>query len=61
MFMVPWELFEGDDKGSDKGSEGRKVRMYLCQKILDAQLVKIAVFFNFGHGITVSFIIHQIR
>jgi putative transposase len=48
-------------KGPDKGNEGRKVAMYLCQEILDERLSSIASYFNLGHSGSVSFITHQIR
>jgi len=48
-------------KGPNKGNEGRKVAMYLCQEILDERLINIANFFNLTNMGSVSFITHQIR
>lgn len=48
-------------EGPDKGNEGSKVAMYLCQEILDERLSYIATYFNLGHSGSVSFITHQIR
>lgn len=48
-------------KGPQKGSEARKIAMYLCQELVNAELKDIAVFFNLSHVGSVSFITHQVR
>lgn len=48
-------------KGPQKGSEARKVAMYLCQEIGALKLAEIARYFNLGNIGSVSFITHQIR
>ena len=48
-------------KGPKKGSDVRKLAMYLCQQLAAAKLVDIAKAFQLGHAGSVSFITHQIR
>ena len=48
-------------KGPWKGSDARKVAMYLCQELADARLRDIAQLFNLGHAGSVSFVTHQVR
>ena len=48
-------------KGPDKGSEARKLAMYLCQQLATAKLSDITTVFQLGHAGSVSFITHQIR
>ena len=48
-------------KGPQKGSEGRKIAMYLCQEMANVKLKDIAKYFNLSHIGSVSFITHQIR
>lgn len=48
-------------KGPQKGSEARKMAMYLSQEVAAARLCEIADYFNLNHNGSVSFITHQIR
>jgi len=48
-------------KGPQKGSEARKIAMYLSQEVAAAKLSEIADYFNLNHNGSVSFITHQIR
>jgi REP element-mobilizing transposase RayT len=48
-------------KGPQKGNEGRKIAMYLCQEMAHVKLKDIAAYFNLGHIGSVSFVTHQIR
>ncbi len=48
-------------KGPQKGSEARKVAMYLSQELAGEKLREIADYFNLSHAGSVSFITHQIR
>ena len=48
-------------KGPDKGSEARKLAMYLSQEVTGATLQEIAEYFGLGHRGSVSYNNHVIR
>ena len=47
--------------GSQKGSEARKLAMYLCQGLSAVKLREIAAYFNLSHIGSVNYITHQVR